>query len=99
DTSSASGHTRMGHLVAPGVNAPNHQHFFSYRLDLDVDGAQNTVYMNDTRSTAGPIDRKGELFAMVEQPLWSERQAMTDVSFSSARTWRVANTHATNALG
>ncbi|MGH9888094.1 MAG: primary-amine oxidase, partial [bacterium] len=99
DTTRASGHTMTGHLVAPGVNAPNHQHFFSYRLDLDVDGAANTVYMNDTRPVSGPANPKGELFAMTEQPLWSERQAATDVSFSSARTWRVANTHATNALG
>ena len=45
------------------------------------------------------INPKGELFAMSERPLTSERQAMTDVSFSSARAWRVVNTHETNTLG
>ena len=98
DTAHAGGHTSFGHLVAPGVNAPNHQHFFSYRLDLDVDGAANTVFAVDTRAAA-TNNPKGELFAMTEQPLATEREAMSDVSFSSARNWRVVNTHATNALG
>jgi primary-amine oxidase len=33
----------FAHLVAPRVNAPNHQHFFNWRLDFDVDGASNRV--------------------------------------------------------
>ena len=28
-----------GHMVAPALSAVHHQHFFSFRLDLDVDGA------------------------------------------------------------
>lgn len=98
DTDHSAGHTSFGHLVAPGVNAPNHQHFFSYRLDLDVDGTANTVFAVDTRApdTNNP---KGEFFAMTEQTLATEREAMSDVSFSTARNWRVVNTHATNALG
>ena len=35
-------------LVAPGLYAPNHQHFFNVRLDFDVDGAAN----RSTRSTS-----------------------------------------------
>ena len=35
--------TRFGHLVAPNVLAPHHQHFFNFRLDMDVDGAANNV--------------------------------------------------------
>jgi primary-amine oxidase len=97
DSAHVNGHTSFGHLVAPTVNAPNHQHFFNYRLDLDVDGAANTVYAVDTRSPAE--NPKGELFGMTERPLATERDAASDVSFATARTWRVANTHATNSLG
>ncbi len=97
DTAHAGGHTSFGHLVAPTVNAPNHQHFFNYRLDLDVDGAANTVYMVDTQAPAQ--NPKGELFGMSERPLSSERDAISDVSFATARNWRVTNTHATNSLG
>jgi primary-amine oxidase len=98
DTAHAGPHTSFGHLVAANVNAPNHQHFFSYRLDLDVDGPGNTVFAVDTRAPATD-NPKGELFGMTERPLASERDAISDVSFATARTWRVANTHATNSLG
>src|SRR5688572_25936160 len=87
DTAHVAGHSVTGHLVAPGVNAPNHQHFFSYRLDLDVDGSANTVHQMDTRAVAS--DPKGEQFSMSERPLATEREAMADVSFATARTWRV----------
>jgi primary-amine oxidase len=99
DSTHAEGHSQTGHVVAPLVNAPNHQHFFSYRLDLDVDGSANTVYAMDAAAVAADRNPKGELFAMSERPLATERVAASDVSFASARTWRVVNTHARNALG
>ena len=99
DTAHAEGHETFGHLVAPGINAPNHQHFFSYRLDLDVDGSANTVYAAETHAAPSASNPKGETFGMSERPLSSERDAASDVSFASARAWRVVNTHQTNALG
>lgn len=100
DTAHVEGHTSFGHLVAPGVNAPNHQHFFSYRLDLDVDGAANTVYEMETKAPPqGTANPRGEFFAMSERPLPSELRAISDASFASARAWRVVNTHEKNALG
>ena len=37
-----------GTLVAPQVVAHNHQHFFNVRLDMMVDGKENSVYEVDT---------------------------------------------------
>ena len=38
------GETRKyGLLVEPGLYAPNHQHFFCVRLDMMLDGPNNTV--------------------------------------------------------
>ena len=99
DSTHAEGHSQTGHVVAPQVNAPNHQHFFSYRLDLDVDGSANTVYAMDASAIAADRNPKGELFTMSERPLGTERAAANDVSFATARAWRVVNTHERNALG
>jgi primary-amine oxidase len=35
-------------LVAPQLYAPIHQHYFNFRLDMDVDGPGNSVYEVDT---------------------------------------------------
>jgi len=99
DSTHAEGHSQTGHVVAPQINAPNHQHFFSFRLDLDVDGSANTVYSMDASAVAANQNPKGELFSMSERPLATERAAMSDVSFATARAWRVVNTHERNTLG
>src|SRR6202050_2924719 len=39
-----AGRGEHGTLVDQGTYAPFHQHFIVARLDLDVDGADNTVY-------------------------------------------------------
>ena len=35
----------FGTLVHPNVEAINHQHFFVFRLDMDIDGDQNNGVM------------------------------------------------------
>src|SRR5437867_10783249 len=39
--------SKYGAMIAPQLYAPNHQHFFNVRLDMDIDGAGNTVYQHD----------------------------------------------------
>ncbi len=52
-----------GMLVAPGLNAMVHQHFFNMRLDLDVDGTQNAVDEVWTESLPpGPGNPHGNAF-------------------------------------
>src|SRR5262245_61089798 len=82
----------FGHLVAPRVRAPNHQHFFNWRIDLDVDGDSNRVLeMNTSNAQALLKDRVGEWFGMRQTTLKSEVSARRDMDLSTARRWVVAS--------
>jgi primary-amine oxidase len=39
---SAARDTQYGSLIAPNLVAPNHDHYFNFRLDFDIDGTDNT---------------------------------------------------------
>ena len=88
------------HRVASNIMAPNHQHFFCWRLDLDVDGSANRVVEWNTMN-AQPLlhDTSGEWFAMQQQTLSTETAARRDADFSTARRWLVVNNQHHNALG
>ena len=54
---------RYGTRVDEGVLAPYHQHFFSVRLHMTVDGPGNSVYEVDTEAVpAGPDNPAGNAF-------------------------------------
>jgi primary-amine oxidase len=95
-----AGGVPSGHLVAANVVAPHHQHFFSFRLDFDVDGQNNSIHEMNTRSAPmGPSNPSGNAIVMEETRLGSERVAQRKMNMQAARTWAVVNTSATNALG
>jgi primary-amine oxidase len=90
----------FGHLVAPRVRAPNHQHFFNWRLDFDVDGDSNRVLeMNTSNMQAQLKDRGGEWFGMRQATLKSEVSARRDMDLSTSRRWVVASATKMNELG
>ncbi len=95
------GETRFAHLVAPGVAAPHHQHFFNFRLDFDVDGSSpNAVVELDAESLPpGPDNPARNAFVMSETPLKTERAARRDLDFAAQRKWAVVNFSTANALG
>jgi primary-amine oxidase len=98
----ASGHgDSLASLVAPGVAAVHHQHFFNYRLDVDVDGsAPNQVVEVETHALAGGTGNPhGGGFAMEARPLATEQEARRQLDAHSGRRWRVINTAAHGALG
>ena len=47
-----SGGAEYGHLVSPNLLAVHHQHFFNFRLDMDVDGSRNSVMEMNTQAEA-----------------------------------------------
>ncbi len=89
-----------GSLVAPQVYAPNHQHFFSMRLDFDLDGVDNSVYQVDVVPDA--IDERNPFenaFRAQATLLTTELAAHGHLNLETARTWRVVNPSVRNAVG
>jgi primary-amine oxidase len=89
-----------GHLVAPNVLAVHHQHFFNFRLDMDVDGTSNSVLeMNTEPMPAGPANPYNNAFTMKETMFRNEREAERQMSLQASRRWTVFNPAVKNSLG
>jgi primary-amine oxidase len=89
-----------GALVAPQLYAPNHQHFFNVRLDLDLDGTANTAYEVDVEADSlGPKNPFENAFSARPRILKTERQARSNLDLEAARTWRIVNPAVLNAVG
>lgn len=87
-------------MVERHIVAPAHQHFFSFRIDLDVDGRANTpIEMNAVAADPGPANPDGNAFRMAERVLRSEKAAVSDLDPAGHRAWRVINPQVANDLG
>ncbi|MFS8897204.1 primary-amine oxidase [Synechococcus sp. R3-13] len=87
-------------LMAPNVGGTNHQHYFSFRLDMDVDGTDNAVMeMNLKPLPQSPDNPAGNAFIMEEKHLLSEKEAVRDLNMASSRKWVIVSSSKTNALG
>ncbi len=86
--------------VAPGLGGPVHQHLFSARLDMTVDGLANAVEEVDVSGMpAGPDNPYGNGIAKTVTRLRSETQATRRGDATRARTWRVVSTERVNRYG
>ena len=81
-----------GVTIAPGLYAPNHQHFFCARLDVTVDGPRNTVTeINSEPVPTGPENPYGNAWVARETALRRESEAQRSLNADTARFWRITN--------
>ncbi|MBE8988907.1 primary-amine oxidase [Nostoc sp. LEGE 12450] len=89
-----------GRLIAKNIFGVNHQHFFNYRLDFDVDGQANSVMEMNVKAL--PMDEKnplGNAIAVAETPLTKETAAIRDLDMKSSREWMIVSADKKNSLG
>ena len=86
--------------MAPGLGAPFHQHLFSARLDMEVDGNVNAVEEVDAVAVPmGPDNPWGNAFRPQRTKLTRESEAMRTADNLKARVWHITNPEKTNRLG
>jgi primary-amine oxidase len=92
-------HPEYGTLVEPNLVAVNHDHYFSFRLDLDVDGPNNSFM----------VDRlvPQQLSGSVRKSIWkvessmahTEKDAMLDLDPRRPAMWSFINPSQHDAVG
>jgi primary-amine oxidase len=88
---------KYGKLLAPGLYAPNHQHFFCFRLDPMVDGPNNSVVEEQTVSMHEESPY-GNAFAVQERVFKTEQEAQRVTDSRQARTWKFINPSVYNPI-
>jgi len=89
-----------GVLIAPGLYAPNHQHWFNFRLDMMVDGLENSVYeVNSEAVPLGSANPHGNAWVAKRTLLARESAAQRVLDPLAGRYWVVTNPAVINSLG
>ena len=98
DDPTAMYETKVGNLVAPNLVGVYHDHFLSFRLDLDVAGQNNTMVTDEIIPVKYPNNPRTSGWEVVGHP------NMTEGAISSSKDghdgfYRVVNKNEKNSLG
>ena len=92
--------TIYGRLVAERTVATNHDHFFSFRLDLDVDGQQNTfVYEQLKPERLESETGRTSVWVVDSRVAATEDAAKMAIDIETPTLWRVINPNVSGPLG
>ncbi len=99
DATDAARDTAYGMHVAPHLVAPYHDHYFNFRIDIDVDGTRNTLIRE--RFDPAPLPKQN-----LRKSLWllSRKSLKTEGAIyrqraSSGEIWRIINPAKKSELG
>ena len=89
-----------GRFIAENIVAPNHDHFFSFRLDLDVDGTSNSLARDKLVQKRLPADHpRKSLWVVEEEVAKTEQQGQLHMMMEKPEVWRVINPNVIGPLG
>lgn len=103
DAPTAAEDTAYGRLILPHTVAVNHDHFFAFRLDLDVDGPTNSLMIDrlqrvdlDPDETGTPLTNVWQVFPVIAA---TESDAMLRIDPRKPALWRVINPAVKSPVG
>lgn len=87
-----------GRLIAPKLVGVNHSHFFSFRLDMDVDGSSNSLLVDKLQTQKLPADNpRRSLWSVVTTEAKTEADAQRMSSMNAPEIWRIVNPNVKSA--
>jgi primary-amine oxidase len=97
--STAGAPDEFGHFVDENTVGVNHDHFFSYRLDVDVDGVNNSFMA--MRLVKRKLDNPMRKSIWVVEPsiAKNEKDAMMDIHLDRPSMWHFMNPNVKGPLG
>lgn len=100
EDASAAEDTAWGPLIAPGRAGINHDHFFSIRLDLDIDGTANRFVRDKlVAERQGANSKRRSIWRVEPDVARTDTAAKYRLSYDKPSLWRVENSSARNFLG
>ncbi|MEO1142037.1 MAG: tyramine oxidase, partial [Pseudomonadota bacterium] len=93
--------TSYGTLIAPNLVAPNHDHYFNFRIDFDIDQPNNQFMTMDIvpNKDIGANNPRRSMWKVQHNMPASEMAARYKVSASAPRYYHVANPAREGYLG
>jgi primary-amine oxidase len=89
-----------GRFVARHIVAVNHDHYFSFRIDLDVDGPVNSFQIDRlVAKTLPPESPRRSLWVRRPQVARTESEGMLHMDMEKPALWRVISTTRQNHVG
>lgn len=101
DSKSYQEDTKYGSLIAPNLVAANHDHYFNFRLDMDIDQPNNMamkmklVPFKDN----SPHNRRGTMWKVAKEMIHSEQEGIMRFSAMKPQHFMMMNTNQKGPLG
>ena len=99
DLHDGQGEPAYGRYVAPHTVAVNHDHYFCFRLDLDVDGVQNSFLREGLKVIELPEGPRRKVWVVDPQVAQTERAARMRMNLAKPALWRIINPNVTGSVG
>ena len=84
-----------GTQVYPNVNAHNHQHLFSLRINPNIDGEENSIAMIDAVRSPHPVghpqNKYGNAFMPKRTVFSTVKDSLTSYNGETGRSWDMCN--------